>query len=215
VYLEAFDRIPLSLILIWCNYFDNLSWPLIPETIIPEARRRGIGVTAMKPLAFGLLHRSVERAIRYSLGVGADVVVCGTNTPEQVRQVAAAARLGPADDALRQAILRDAVELGRYVCRRCGGCSEDLTDTFRLEGLYDRQVVDLLPRGPGDAALRERHVEMFAAKERAQEAWTAAGRDPEALIAEARGVECPYDIDVVRKARIAVAKLTGGNAALL
>jgi predicted aldo/keto reductase-like oxidoreductase len=215
VYLEAFARIPLSLILIWCNYFDNLCWPLITETILPEAHRRGIAVTAMKPLAFGLLHRLVENAIRYTLGAGADVVVCGTNTPQQVREVAAAARKGPADEALRAKIQRDAPELGRYVCRRCGGCSAELTDTFRLEGMYDRQVADLLPRGPEDTALRERHVQMFAAKEKVQEAWKAAKRDRGALLAEAPGVTCPYGIDVARKVRIATAKLAGENAELI
>ena len=133
VYLEAFDRLPLSLILIWCNYLDNLNYPIIPRQIIPEARRRGIGVTAMKPLADGFLYRSVENAVRYALGAGAEVAVCGANSVEQVEQVAAAVRKGPADPQLQQAILRDAVDLGQYVCRQCGECPPDLMDTFRLE----------------------------------------------------------------------------------
>ena len=215
VYLEAFDRLPLSLILIWCNYVDNLNWPLIPEVIIPEARRRGIGVTAMKPLAFGYLYRSVENAVRYTLGVGAEIVVCGTNTVEQVNQVAAAARKGPADEAQRGAILRDAVELGHYVCRRCGDCPEALMDTFRLEGLFDRQAIDYLPHESQEFAAREKFSNLLGDNERGREEFAKAGYEPEALISAAASVSCPYGIDVLRKARIAVAKLTDQQANLL
>ena len=36
--------LPLALILIWCNYLDNLNFPIIPNVIIPEARKRGMKV---------------------------------------------------------------------------------------------------------------------------------------------------------------------------
>jgi predicted aldo/keto reductase-like oxidoreductase len=212
VYLEGFDRLPLSMILIWCNYLDNLNFPIIPQEIIPEAHERGIGVTAMKPLADGYLYRSVENAIRYTLGAGAEVAVCGTNAVEQVEQVAAAVRKGPADAALQEAILRDAVDLGQYVCRQCGGCPAALMDTFRLEGMYDRQMMDYLPHNPADYALRARLAHWFAGRERAAEIFKAAGYDAETLIADAADVECPYGIDVARKARLATAKLTDQSA---
>jgi aryl-alcohol dehydrogenase-like predicted oxidoreductase len=209
VYLEAFERLPLSLILIWCNYLDNLNYPIIPTRIIPEARERGIGVTAMKPLADGFLYRSVENAIRYTLGVGADVAICGTNTVEHVQQVAQAVRKGPADQVLREAILREAVDLGQYVCRQCGACPADLMDVFRLEGAFDRQMLDYLPHDPADYALRTRLAHWFAGQEPARAEFAAAGYDVNALIAAAHKVECPYGIDVVRKARLATAKLSG------
>ncbi len=209
VYLEAFDRLPLALILIWCNYLDNLNYPIIPNAILPEAHRRGIGVTAMKPLADGYLYRSVEDAIRYSLGAGADVVVCGTNAVEHVQQVAAAVRKGPADEAMRERILRDAVDLGRYVCRQCGACPRELMDVFRLEGVYDRQMIDYMSHDPADYALRVRLAHWFAGRERATESFASAGHDVEAMLVAARDVHCPYGIDVARKARIATTKLTG------
>ncbi len=215
VYLEAFDRLPLSLILIWCNYLDNLNYPIIPDEIIPEARRRGIGVTAMKPLADGYLYRSVERAVRFTLGSGADVAVCGANCVEHVEQVATAVRQGPADEALKEQILRDAVDLGQYVCRQCGECPAGLMDTFRLEGVYDRQMIDYLPHDPADYALRVRLAHWFAGRERAAELFASAGYKPDALVAEAKGVTCPYGIDVARKARITTAKLTGGDVRLV
>jgi aryl-alcohol dehydrogenase-like predicted oxidoreductase len=215
VFLDAFDRLPIELILIWCNYLDNLNFPAIPERVIPEARRRGIGVTAMKPLADGFLHRSVEAAIRCCLHAGADVAVCGANSIEQVRQAAAAAAKGPGDDALHEQILRDAPELGRYVCRRCGRCPAELMDLFRLEGVFDRQMIDFLPHGPAEAALRKVLSGWFGKKDEARDEHAAAGHDAEALVAAAEGVECPYGIDVARKARLATAKLTGGRPELI
>ena len=214
-YLDGFDRLPLSMILIWCNYLDNLSFPIIPHKIIPEARRRGIGVTAMKPLADGFLHRSVENALRYTLGVGAEVVVCGANSVDQVREVAAAVRKGPADDADRERILQDAVDLGNYVCRQCGECAETLMNAFRLEGVFDRQMIDYLPHGPAERALRSTLSHWFRAEERAKEDFGAAGYDVEQLINAARETTCPYGIDVVRKARITTAKLTGARVELV
>lgn len=167
-------------------------------------------MTAMKPLADGYLYRSVGSAVRYCLGAGAEVAVCGTNRVEHVHQVADAVCQGPANEALQEQILREAVDLGRYVCRQCGACPEALMDVFRLEGVYDRQMVDYLPHDPADYALRVRLAHWFVGRERAADGFAAAGYEPEALIAAAAGIDCPYGIDVVRKARIATAKLSAG-----
>jgi predicted aldo/keto reductase-like oxidoreductase len=134
LYAEAIKRLPLSVILIWDNYLEELYVPEIKQEIYPLARERGVGITGMKPLGDGFMYRSVENAIRYSLGSGPEVLICGTNSPEQVYEVAEAICQGPASEAERQAILRDAPELGQYVCRQCGDCSADLMRLFRLEG---------------------------------------------------------------------------------
>jgi len=215
VYLAAFDRLPLDLILVWCNYLDNLNFPIIEDRIIPAARERGIGVTAMKPLADGFLHRSVESAVRYCLGVGAEVAVCGTNSAEQVRAVAAAACKPPADETDREAILRDAVELGRYVCRRCGRCPDALMEVFRLEGEFDRQMVDFLPHGAAEAALRKVLAHWFSHEDQARKAFADLGCDPDRLIAQAADLTCPHNIDIPRKIRLALAKLTNGRPDLI
>ena len=214
-YLAGFERLPLSVILIWCNYLDNLNFPIIPNQIIPAARRRGIGVTAMKPLADGFLHRSCRDAIRYCLGCGPQVAVCGTNSVQQVHEVASAVREGPADEADTARILRDAVELGRYVCRRCGQCPEVLMELFRLEGEFDRQMVDFLPRGPAETALRKVLSPWFSKDEVARKAFAATGAASDELISSAGGIRCPCGIDVARKARIAAAKLTGADPQLI
>lgn len=207
LYLEAIRRIPLSVILIWDNYLEELYVPEIQQQVYPLARDRGVGITAMKPLGDGFLYRSPEPALRYALGSGSDVLICGMNAVEHVYEAAGAIAKGPADADERHAILRDAPELGTYVCRQCGGCSEALRTLFRLEGYVDRQMIDFLPHDPADYALRLRLAHWFDLTGVAQQRFAEAGWDEASLMAEARGVGCPYGIDVARKAKFALAKL--------
>jgi diketogulonate reductase-like aldo/keto reductase len=214
-YLDAIGRLDLALILVWCNYLDNLNFPIIPQRVIPEARRRGITVTGMKPLADGFLHRSAAEAVRYCLGAGAQVAVCGTNRVEHVRQVADAVRQGPMEPADRVRLLDEAVELGQYVCRQCGRCGDELMDTYRLEGEFDRQMIDGFAHGPAEDALRVRLAGWFGRGERARKEFAATGRTAAALEAAAAKAECPFGIDLPRKTRLAVAKLTEQPVAML
>ncbi len=209
MYVEALERLPLSLILIWCNYLDLMYLPEITERVFPLAREHNVGITAMKPLGDGFLYRSVESAMRYALGVGADVLVCGMNDPAHVRECAAAVRRGPAGADEREAILRDAVELGDYVCRQCGQCTGALMELFRLEGYCDRQMIDYLPHDPADYALRLRLANWFSLGDMARARFQQRGWQAEALLDDAAAVVCPYGIDVPRKARLALAKLRG------
>ena len=82
-------------------------------------------------------------------------------------------------------------------------------DIFRLEGVYDRQMIDYLAHDPANYALRVRLAHWFAGRERASDAFGAAGYDVERVIAKAGNVDCPYGIDTVRKAKLATAKLAG------
>jgi len=209
MYLHGLERLPLSLILIWCNYLDLMYLPEITQEVFPLARERGVGITAMKPLGDGFLYRSVEPAMRYAFGVGADVLVCGMNDPAHVRECAAAVRQGPATPEKREAILRDAVELGQYACRQCGRCSDALMELFRLEGYCDRQMIDYLPHDPADYALRLRLAGWFSLADIARERFHARGWQAQGLLDAAANVACPYRIDVPRKTKLALAKLHG------
>lgn len=211
IYLDALEQLPLSLILIWDNYLEEQYLPIIHDEIYPLAKQKGVGITAMKPLGDGFLYRSPRQALRYALGSGADVLVCGMNSVEHVDQAAEALSAGPASEEEREEILQNAPELGRYVCRQCGACPESLMHLFRLEGYYDRQMVDYLEHDPADYALRLRLGKWFALGEHAQAEYEAAAWKHEDLVARAQAVECPYDIDVPRKTRIAQAKLSGGD----
>lgn len=210
-YLDAFDRLPLSMILIWCNVLDCVNFPIIRNEIMPKAREKGILVTGMKPLADGFLYRTVEPAIRSALYLGADIAVCGANNPDYIRQVASAVRQGPADEAAHQACLRESVDLGKYCCRGCGGCTPELMDLFRIEGVFDRQMDDFLPHDPATYALHLRLSRWFQLSQAAIDEYAAAGYDADVLLAKAGGAHCPYGIDLPRKVRIATAKLTGGS----
>jgi aryl-alcohol dehydrogenase-like predicted oxidoreductase len=209
VYLQAMERIDLAVILVWCNYLDNLNFPIIPDRVLPAARQRGVLITAMKPLADGMLYRSAEDALRYCISCTVDLAVCGTNSVEQVRQAARAIREGPATDNEQERILRHAPELGQYVCRRCGRCPDELMDTFRLEGEFDRQMMDFLPHDPAEYALRSRLSGWFNHADLARKQFAETGRNVDGLLAQAGEVDCPYEIDVPRKTRLATAKLTG------
>lgn len=211
LYLEAIRRLPLSVILIWDNFLVEQYLPEIQQEVYPLAREHGVGITAMKPLADGFLYRSAEPALRYALGSGSEVLICGMNRVEHVYQAAEALAKGPLDAQGRQAVLRDAPELGTYVCRQCGLCPEDLMHTFRLEGYVDRQMLDYLPHDPADYALRTRLAGWFDLAGVARQRFAEANREPEALLEEAEAVACPYAIDVPRKTRLALAKLQGDD----
>jgi hypothetical protein len=215
LYLDALGRLDLSVMLVWLNYLDNQNFPVIPDEVIPKARELGVGVTAMKPLADGLLYASVDKAVAYCMGCGADVVVCGTNRVEHVRQLARAVRNGPADEQEMREILRAAPELGDYVCRRCGECGRQLMELFRLEGMFDRQMMDFMPRDPADHALRRMLSGWFHLAGAAKEQYAASGADAEALVRQAGQASCPYGIDLPRKTRLAAAKLSGQSPYLV
>jgi hypothetical protein len=211
LYLDAIRELPLSLILIWDNYLEEQYLPIIHDEIYPLAKERGVGITAMKPLADGFLYRSPRDAMRYALGSGSDLLVCGMNTVEHVDQAVEAITSGAASESEREEILKRAPELGSYVCRQCGECPASLMELFRLEGHYDRQMVDYLEHDPADYALRLRLAGWFALDEHAREQYRTAPWRDEDLVARAGMVSCPYGIDVPRKTRLAQAKLSGGD----
>jgi hypothetical protein len=161
----------------------------------------------MKPLADGFLYRSPGPALRYALGSGSEVLICGMNSVEHVKAAVAALAEGPADAEERAAILREAPELGTYVCRQCGVCSEELMALFRLEGYVDRQMIDYLPHDPADYALRLRLAHWFDLTGIARQRFADSDWDAASLTSEASRVTCPYGIDVARKATFALAKL--------
>ncbi len=215
LYLDALQRLPLSVILIWDNYLEEQYLPEIREHVYPLARDKGVGITAMKPLADGFLYRSPEMALRYALGNGSEVLICGMNRVEHVREAAEALAKGPLDSEERQAVLRDAPELGAYVCRQCGACSEPLMGLFRLEGYVDRQMIDYLPHDPADYALRLRLAHWFDLAEIARQRFAESGWDPNALEREAETTTCQYGIDVRRKVALVLGKLRSEQVSLL
>lgn len=80
------------------------------ETIMPVAKERGVGVLAMKVMAYGFLKDHADRALRFVLGLpGVSAAVVGVDNTEQVEQNAAIARaFQPLTEAERTDLLETA-----------------------------------------------------------------------------------------------------------
>lgn len=215
MYLKAFERIDPDLILIWDNYLDTLFLPEIHNEIYPAARKKGTAITAMKPLGDGMLWENAENALRYSLGSGSDLLVCGMNKVDYVKQAVKAVCAGALSEEEREDVLKTAPELGAYACRQCGKCPKNLRNLFRLEGKVDRQLIDFQEHNPANYALRLRLSGWFGMADEARKEFAATYQDANSLLSEAERCTCPYNIDISRKARLAVAKLSGNAPNLI
>lgn len=209
MYIEGMTTLPIDLILIWCNYLEDMYLPEIRDEIFPFARERDIGITAMKPLGDGFLYRSPKKAMRYALSNNPDVLVSGMNSVHHVDEAIEAISAGPLTADERITLLAEAPELGQYVCRQCDNCSESLKHLFRLEGYVDRQMIDYLEHNPAEYALRLRLSSWFSMKEKGVSIFNEKKWNEDSLLDEAGQVQCPFLIDVPRKTRISIMKLKG------
>lgn len=216
VLIPAIERLELDAVMYWVNYLVPCNYPEIYARVAPAARERGCGIIGMKPLGDGYLYRSVKPAFDYALAQDVDVLACGFNSLAMLEADIAAATAWerPSDEALAQ-ILRDAPELGDYICRQCGACrlpEVDLPRAFELEGKFDQQMIDGRPTDAPDYALRQRLNNWFDNRQRAIELYKPLCPRVQALLdQEAPLPECPYGIDLPHKLRMAHAKLSGSG----
>ena len=222
VLLPAMECLDLDAVMYWVNYLVACNYPELYSTVAPAVRAKGLGIIGMKPLGDGYLHRSVLPAFSYALAQEVDVLACGFNSlPMLEADIEAVCQWQRPSDEELEAILRDAPELGDYVCRQCGQCRVataawpelDLPKVFELEGKFDRQMFDGRP--PSDApdyALRQRLCYWFHNQGRASELYKPyTARVAELVEADVELPECPYGIDLKRKLKLAHAKLTGNE----
>jgi aryl-alcohol dehydrogenase-like predicted oxidoreductase len=107
ILLRAFELYPFDTVLIPVNPAEA-AWLSFPATVLPEARRRGMGVIGMKVLCRGLglqvpTYGSEIPWIGYALAHDLSTVVIGCDDPGQVeRNVAAAAGTGLPEQERRQ-----------------------------------------------------------------------------------------------------------------
>ena len=215
--LEAIKFIPFEAVLIWINYLDFCNYPEIPDIILPALKERGTGILGMKPLADGYLHNSVDNAFRCALRYDPACLVSGFNSVEMLLADTNAVCRGALDDAENNALLKNAPELGNYVCRQCKECSVTeshlLKNLFELEGKFDRQMDDLNPVDAGTYALRQRLGKWFGNGERAREMFA---QNPDLLNIDIESLSpCRYGIDIPRKIKIAHAKLSSAKLTML
>jgi hypothetical protein len=145
---------PLLLSALHTGRFDcvQLPWsPLEPEgrdDVLPAARSVGAGVLAMKPLGGGALASVSLQALRQGLELGADALLAGMNTLEEVRQNARAGRSqGPLTAADLAALEAECARWAGEFCRRCGYCKPcpnglDIPFLLLLDAYYVRYELE-------------------------------------------------------------------------
>ncbi|MCM2265432.1 MAG: aldo/keto reductase [Desulfuromonadales bacterium] len=99
ILLKAFDLYPFDTVLLPVNPAEP-AWRSFPQSVVPDATRRGMGIIGMKVLCrgFGLQvpgSSEAARWIRYALAHEVSTMVIGCDNPAHVIKNAAAARQPP------------------------------------------------------------------------------------------------------------------------
>ena len=92
ILIEAVKRYDFDTILLCANAGDSHYLPFI-TTVIPEARKKGMGVIAMKVTSQGHALSSIvmAEAFNFSLSQDVDLAIIGCKTPQEVEQNASLA----------------------------------------------------------------------------------------------------------------------------
>lgn len=97
ILVEAMKRYPVDTVLCAINPSDPRKRPFL-TSVVPEAKKRGVGVIGMKVYGRGLLVQDAAATpaelLRYAASV-ADTCIIGCSTPGEVRENVVAARSGP------------------------------------------------------------------------------------------------------------------------
>lgn len=211
--LSAYD---FSAVMTTINYYDRFNFPEIEDVLVPLANKKQSAIILMKPVADGLLWKSPEQAFRYAFSQPVSVVVAGINNSQMLSaDLRYAEDFIPMTDDEKEALYRDAVELGNYVCRQCGKCLPcpegiDIPMLFKLEGYYDRQMADGTVDSAAEYALKDRLRFWFGNRGMARELYgkTAVKADKCTACGQCTP-KCPYGLDIVRKLSITDYKLSG------
>jgi predicted aldo/keto reductase-like oxidoreductase len=129
--------------------FDTVQFPFNPieteweESVIPAARKAGVGTICMKPLAGGAITNR-DLALRFELTRGMDVVIPGMDSVAQVEENAAAGeKVIPPDENELARLEAERARWGETFCRRCGYCMPcpnglNIPFLFLIDGYYTR-----------------------------------------------------------------------------
>ncbi len=216
VLIKALNSYNFEAVMSTINYYDRFNFPEIEEKLIPLANEKGAAIILMKPVADGLLWKSSPEAFRFAMSQPVSVVVAGMNTREILENdIRFAEEFTPMTENEKEELFTNAVELGNYVCRQCGKClpcPENITisEIFKYEGYFDRQMRDGIVRDSAQFALRDRLRFWFGnnkmAMDRYQNLEIKADKCTECGECMSK---CPYGIDIIRKLKIADYKLSG------
>lgn len=214
VLIEALQRYPFDAVMHTFNYLDRFNYPSSEKELLPLAAEKGVAVVGMKPVGDGYLYRSPDRAFRYAFTLPCATTVSGINKMEYLEtDMAVAKAFKPMGKKEVERLFAEAPELGDYVCRQCYKCVPNPRDVpipqiFQLEGMFDRQMEDGRQHDPEDELLRSRLKGWFHTEQVARQRYRELEVNPEDFdsCAEVES-HCPYGIEMVRKLKIAHAKL--------
>ncbi len=114
----ALSRFAFATIQVPCNFMETEAM----QELIPLARRRGIGVIAMKPVGGGNI-RETALNFRFIFSQGVDVAIPGMDAEKQIEEnVAALADLSPLRPGETARLQKEKDRLGDSFCRRCEYC---------------------------------------------------------------------------------------------
>ncbi|MCE5257995.1 MAG: aldo/keto reductase [Chloroflexi bacterium] len=215
VLLDGLKRYPFDVVMHNFNYLDRFNFPSSEQELLPYAVEHEIGIVGMKAVGDGLLYRSPEPALRYTFGLPLSTMVAGMNTLEFLDgDMAVAKNYQPMSAAEQERLFADAPELGNYVCRQCGKCLPNernvpIPTIFQLEGMLDRQMIDITNRDAAETNLRYQLAYWFALGDVAKERYAALAVNKDDF-ASCAAVEpnCPYKLPIVRKLEYVDAKMT-------
>jgi predicted aldo/keto reductase-like oxidoreductase len=206
ILIKAIKEYDFEIVMTTINYFDNCNFPSIKNELVPLANKKGIGIILMKPLGDGYLYKNVEKAFQYAFSQDVSVVVAGINNErmlnEDLHYVNTYKKMTLKEE---ENLLKTAPELGNYVCRQCNKCLPcpegiEITEIFKLEGMFDRQMTNGDVDNPADYALKERLKQWFRNHERAIEEYKKIDLKFENCTKCGVCIEkCPYKIDIIKK----------------
>lgn len=214
VLIAALKAYPFDAVMTTINYYDHFNFPEIQDELIPLALEKNTAIILMKPVADGLLWRSAPQAFRYAFSQPVSIVVAGINNREMLEaDLSYAEKFVPMNEKEIEELYQTAPEYGNYVCRQCGECNScpmdiPITEIFRLEGYYDRQMADGTVTNASDYALKERLRFWFGNKDMAIDRYSLLETKGDQC--NSCGIcipKCPYNIDIIRKLAIADYKL--------
>ncbi|MCX6555460.1 MAG: aldo/keto reductase [Candidatus Aminicenantes bacterium] len=114
----ALAQFPFETIQIPCNFMETDAL----ADLVPQARRRQVGIIAMKPIGGGNI-REIQLNFRFIFNQGIDVAIPGMDSEVQVAEnVAALADLSPLTEAEIANLQNEKNRLGDSFCRRCEYC---------------------------------------------------------------------------------------------